>query len=55
MGLNDKEIDFSWTSGKKFLMTRVVQQWNRLPPEGVGSSSLEIFKQKLGWPSSRML
>lgn len=55
VGFNDKEIDFSWISGKKILMTRAVQQWNRLPLEGVGSSSLEIFKQKLGWPSSRML
>lgn len=46
---------FSLDVRKKFLTVRVINQWNRLPREVVGSPSMEVFKQRLDSHLSEMV
>jgi len=42
-----KDKKFHLNMRKNFFTLRVVEHWNRLPREVVGSPSLEIFKTRL--------
>ncbi|KFP15495.1 hypothetical protein Z169_02532, partial [Egretta garzetta] len=54
-GFKLKEGRFRLDIRKKFLTTRVVKHWNRLPREVVEAPSLEAFKARLDGALSNLI
>ncbi|KGL88367.1 hypothetical protein N301_13078, partial [Charadrius vociferus] len=54
-GFKLEEGRFRLDIRKKFLTTRVVRHWNRLPREAVDAPSLEVFKARLDGALSNLV
>ena len=50
-----EEGRFILDTRKKFFTVRMVRQWNRLPSEVVGATSVEVFKARLDGALSNLV
>ena len=54
-GYKLEEGRFILDTRKKFFTVRMVRQWNRLPSEVVGATSVEVFKARLDGALSNLV